>query len=117
MTILRITLVTAVTAVATALLAASAFARAEAAPVSLPPNLPSIGLVYNGLERVTSGPCVRAFKLVNSDGCTHGPDPAPAGLDVKKSVAPVILLPAPPKVQCDGDGVTGKRVQVLYVHA
>ncbi|HEY1368425.1 MAG TPA: hypothetical protein VGF23_14985 [Gaiellaceae bacterium] len=90
--------------------------------VSLPPNLPSIGLIYNGLERVTSGPCVRAFKLVNSDACSHGPDPAPAGLDVKASVTPVVTpivfpLPPPPRVQCDGDGVTGNRVQVLYVHA
>src|SRR5215510_391881 len=80
MTILRITLAAAAALVAGSLLTASAFAKSGAtpvAPVSLPPNLPSIGLIYNGLERVTSGPCLRAFKLVNADACTHGPDPAP----------------------------------------
>ena len=70
--------------------------------------------------------------------CTHGPDPAPAGRDVRapRSTAelraeaglgpmpsPVATTPgttvAPTDgtgaIVCTGDGVTGKRVEVLYV--
>ena len=54
--------------------------------------------------------------------CTHGPDPAPPGVDPTRRVSPIGefseagLAPSPLAV-CDGDGVSGKRVQVLYVHA
>jgi Invasin, domain 3/PASTA domain len=40
------------------------------------------GLVYTDLVRATSGPC-RGFYAVGG-ACTHGPDPAPPGIDVRR---------------------------------
>ncbi len=90
----------------------------------VPPNNPKRGLIYNGLGEDTDGSCKGAFqvKLNRSSGrveCTHGPDEPPAKLDVALSVEPL-----PPSttssvapIQCDGDGVSGKRVQMIYAHA
>ncbi|HUP26017.1 MAG TPA: Ig-like domain-containing protein [Candidatus Limnocylindrales bacterium] len=72
-------------------------------------------------------------------GCTHGPDPAPEGVDVRKRVEPVrtgeddVTALAPgggsggastgpatvsaSPITCDGDGVSGNRVQVIYARA
>lgn len=125
MHIIRTMIVAVSAAIVAASLAGGAFAHdghhAQGPPGTLPPNNPHKGLVYNGLEPIKhDGPCANAFKLKNKESCTHGPDPAPEGLDVDIDIVPipVILLPSPvPKVQCDGDGVTGKRVQVIYAHA
>jgi hypothetical protein len=70
------------------------------------------------LKQLCSAPGTIQLKAV--EGCTHGPDPAPKGLDVKDDVSP--LAPRDPtaqdtRVTCDGDGKSGFRVQVLYVHA
>jgi hypothetical protein len=48
--------------------------------------------------------------------CTHGPDPVPPGGDPDAIPSPV-FQPASDanKAVCDGDGVSGNRVQVLYV--
>lgn len=46
--------------------------------------------------------------------CTHGPDPEPEGLDQFAPVAPA--SPRASTAVCDGDGVSGKRYQVIYVH-
>jgi hypothetical protein len=52
--------------------------------------------------------------------CTHGPDPAPAGIDVREP-APVLAQDAgtaqSTAVTCQGDGVSGKRVQLVYARA
>ncbi|MGI9255251.1 MAG: hypothetical protein ACR2J8_16020, partial [Thermomicrobiales bacterium] len=51
--------------------------------------------------------------------CSHGPDPAPPGQSRTSIVPPVPekrsarVLSATP--WCEGDGVSGKRVQMLYV--
>ncbi|HEU4421390.1 MAG TPA: RICIN domain-containing protein, partial [Pilimelia sp.] len=137
----------------------------------VPDDNPRLGLVYEGLAPAKSGaPCVGAYEVVQRDTCTHGPDEAPPGLDVGRSVQPVARVapvPALPRrdisgaprdkdiaadegavnpgetapaivpeaaaaepagdpaadpvvgpggVVCDGDGITGKRVQVLYVY-
>lgn len=64
-------------------------------------------------------------------GCTHGPDPAPANLDVRAPVSTETLagvaaaLPAPPLgpgtngngVACSGDGTSGFRVEAIYATA
>src|SRR4051794_1160341 len=93
----------------------------QAASGALPPTNPDKGLVYAGLNPIKhDGLCPHAFKLRNINNCTHGPDPAPKGVDVNIDVAPISasLLTSPvPKVRCDGDGVSGKRVQVIYAHA
>ncbi|MGW2375414.1 RICIN domain-containing protein [Kitasatospora sp. NPDC001683] len=131
--------------------------------------------MYTGLVVAPANdPC--AGELKSADGlCTHGPDAAPDGVDIHKSVPPVVPATAPTpgptggsspspattdlpqgtaawdirtlpgqggstpspsktptgtgsptpspsktptgtEVVCDGDGTTGNRVQVLYVH-
>ncbi|HEY3181299.1 MAG TPA: hypothetical protein VGJ77_00570 [Gaiellaceae bacterium] len=121
---LRTTFVAVLTAILAGAFAATALAHAghihQGPPGGLPPNNPHKGLIYDGLEPIKKdGPCAHAFKLKDSDRCTHGPDPAPEGIDISIGVLPtaVIFLPPVPKVQCDGDGVSGKRVQVIYAHA
>ncbi|MEV4416859.1 hypothetical protein [Catellatospora sp. NPDC049609] len=80
------------------------------------------GLVYSGLSADRTGACAGLFRVVGISNtmCTHGPDPAPAGLDVKRSVAPLparkATAAAPSALAvCEGDGTSGRRVEVLYV--
>ena len=92
---------------------------------------PARGLVYPGLVRAHGGgPCKTAFELRLPQGrlgCTHGPDAAPPGRDVR-SLRPLADLaaatavtaaetgaPAAP-VPCLGDGVAGNRVQAVYAY-
>ncbi|MEJ3747950.1 RICIN domain-containing protein [Actinomycetes bacterium KLBMP 9797] len=127
-----------------------------------PADDPATGLVYRGLSPAKKGtPCAGGYQVGDDrDTCSHGPDAAPPGLDVKAAVkpvapaAPVPVLPSrdgavpseadvlrdtgaalapggavalapdaaaaadvgPNGVVCDGDGQSGKRVQVLYVY-
>lgn len=49
--------------------------------------------------------------------CTHGPDAPPPGLEIKRPVPPMsATATARSLAVCEGDGVTGKRVEVLYIH-
>jgi ricin-type beta-trefoil lectin protein len=135
---------------------------------SVPADNPDVGIVYAGLTPAKKRtPCVGAYQVNDRNQCTHGPDPVPAGLEVKKDVAPI--APARPAdavpdkdpsvgpavagpseadvtgdengfttdqglavvpdassdtaqaavgasgVVCEGDGTSGKRIQVLYV--
>jgi hypothetical protein len=61
------------------------------------------------------------LKLLPRSGlCTHGPDPVPPGFNIKRAVPPVSNAEARSAMTaaaCDGDGTSGKRVQVLYLHA
>ena len=93
----------------------------------LPVNEPDRGLMYDGLQVALSGACKGALQVrtTTANGvthCTHGPDVAPAKSNVKASAAPVSSGPksaaaaAATTVTCDGDGVTGKRIQVIYAH-
>jgi len=114
---------------------------------SVPADEPDKGLVHRGLKPGRKGsPCVGEYEVVGTGRCSHGPDEVPPGLQVKTRVAAVAparpepKLPAevqplqlkdavglsgagttaaaaPNGVVCDGDGQTGKRVQVLYVRA
>ncbi|GAB1693116.1 RICIN domain-containing protein [Krasilnikovia sp. M28-CT-15] len=128
------------------------------------PDVPDQGLIYDGLKLASADSlCAGSYQLDDLT-CTHGPDPAPAGLRVRRTVAPVTekspdpgaphredaqvpadgeivrdeggsaLTPSAPAlipdaapgdadfvmgshdVACEGDGRTGKRVQVLYLH-
>ena len=75
------------------LIGAVAFAAgpASAAPT---PDEPAKGLEYQGLERATAGPCQGKFEIKANGApsgpprCTHGPDAAPAGVDVRVQRAP-----------------------------
>ncbi len=122
-------------------------AAADVQPLtSVPADQPGKGLIHRGLRPAKKGSaCVGEFEIVGTSRCTHGPDEVPAGLAVKSRTAPI--APAAPEPQlpkqsqplvlkdavgladgaaaatgpngvvCDGDGTTGKRVQVLYVRA
>src|SRR5690349_14063487 len=87
------------------------------APAAVPANDAARGFVDDGLRSGT-GRCRGLLEITTIPGaCTHGPDTPPAGLDVKRSVPPLSPLTAAPlSVVCDGDGQSGNRVQVLYVH-
>ena len=96
---------------------------------------PFRGLVYNGLSLGQEGSaCDGAFEIKSragtSLGCSHGPDPAPPGTDVRlgrsdsqiaadgragrddpdRSAAAAALG----TVGCIGDGISGHRVQAIY---
>jgi hypothetical protein len=129
-----------------------------------PADNPGLGLVYFGLKPGDEDSLCAGVYELDEETCTHGPDPAPAGLTVTRDVAPVTdKVPEPEKpvreaaavppdaeivrdqggsslapgapalipdaapgeadfimgthdVACEGDGRTGKRVQVLYLH-
>lgn len=131
---------------------------------SLPADAPEKGLVYSGLRLASSDSVCSGSYQVFDETCSHGPDPAPAGLSVRRDVAPVTdgaaemtpvrqetgavpgdaeiardeggsaitadapaLIPdaapgqadfilGPDDVACAGDGRTGKRIQLLYLH-
>ena len=104
---------------------ASAHSPARATPD------PARGLVYRGLERAhEDSPCTTAFELALSGGrlgCTHGPDAAPPGRDVRirralRDLAASTNGAAGPGAAvgraalCTGDGVGGNRVQAVYAY-
>lgn len=88
------------------------------------------GLVYSSLQRARPGsPCRTAFELAlphGRTGCTHGPDAAPPGLDVRRwrslgelaasTQGPSDTFAADSSVYCSGDGTSGNRVQAVYAH-
>ncbi|HWC09863.1 MAG TPA: hypothetical protein VG455_01435 [Acidimicrobiales bacterium] len=95
-----------------------------------PPDEPARGLVHRGLRPATAGgPCKTGFVLEPVHGgrpsCTHGPDPAPEGVDVRVAREPgqvAAELGAPTtaaatQLPCYGDGTSGPRVQLVYAHA
>ncbi|MET0493773.1 MAG: RICIN domain-containing protein [Actinoplanes sp.] len=56
---------------------------------SLPEDDPGQGLIYHGLQPASADSlCAGTYEL-DEETCTHGPDPAPAGLKVGRDVAPV----------------------------
>ena len=61
--------------------------------------------------------CDLDYWIEGTDLCTHGPDMTPPPLDIVGSGA----LAGPPvtasSVICEGDGVSGKRVQMMYVRS
>ncbi len=90
---------------------------------AVPANDAAKGLVYDGLQRRPAGPCGSTLLEVKGTSpvmCTHGPDAAPAGLSVKSSVPALTAAPPAAAAQslavCEGDGTSGRRVEVLYIH-
>ncbi len=56
-------------------------------------------------------------EICSTDGrCSHGPDPAPPGVDPSTPDLPEYFSESGFAI-CDGNGTSGKRVQVLYVRA
>jgi hypothetical protein len=97
------------------------------------------GMVYDGLRQRPGGPCGTAFEIVEDGAwgaggrtrCSHGPDPAPDGIDVRVhrdfgagpagNTAGATPQPgvaaAQSGIPCYGTGSDGYRVQLLYVRA
>lgn len=114
-----------------AVLAATlALGPGTAGAAGTPKDDPAKGLRYGGLERAATGQCDGGFEHradARAGGpplCTHGPDPAPAGVDVR-----VPRQPEPPAgtlrpraavaaegPACAGDGSSGRRVQLVYAN-
>ncbi|RIK34508.1 MAG: hypothetical protein DCC55_32970 [Chloroflexi bacterium] len=61
--------------------------------------------------------CGPGYRIEGTDLCSHGPDAAPPGLDPARPVPPLDGSVQASGILCDGDGVSGKRVQILYVRA
>jgi hypothetical protein len=102
------------------LLGGSALAGAPLTdPAGLPKNDPANGMIYTGLRAATTGPCAGLYEVrgVTPVMCTHGPDAAPAGLSVKRPVPAIDAAPraAQALAVCEGDGTSGRRVEVLYI--
>ncbi len=94
------------------------------------------GMVWDGLvPGRAENRCLGLFEIRGRAdevlGCTHGPDPAPPGVDVRVPVETGTLagtaaaLPAPSPgpgtngngIACTGDGTTGYRVEAIYATA
>ncbi|HVM01473.1 MAG TPA: hypothetical protein VM263_02290, partial [Acidimicrobiales bacterium] len=115
--------------------AGPAGAAASTAPdgAAVPADASRQGLVHRGLHAPEpAGPCRDGFELGErgSGRCTHGPDPAPPGVDVtrSRSLAALAAEAAEPpaagtpaegagSILCIGDGTSGPRVQAIYAVA
>jgi hypothetical protein len=92
------------------------------------------GLVYEGLQRVARSHLCRGnftLRTLNVRGmpvCTHGPDPAPEGVDVRQDREPPVVAAdsstagltgaaGATQVPCVGNGTDGYRVQLIYARA
>ena len=104
-------------------------ARAQQQPAGaaagLPANKPERGAGLDGLERDTSR-CRGGYEVRATGLCTHGPDEAPPGTDIRQASAPVAdgpagqapgVVAASALARCDGDGTSGKRTQVVYARS
>jgi hypothetical protein len=102
-------------------------------------NRPSRGLYWGGLRENPGGQCADALEVVddkgNVHGCSHGPDPAPEGVDARIDTPPdttdTVNDPAAAAsvtststaelssgyVNCIDDGASGPRVQAIYARA
>ncbi len=109
-------------------------ASEAAAPASWRPaglaDRPGSGRVYAGLDRRSrchGGFAVESLDATDPAACSHGPDAAPAAVDVREAPTTAELqaqgtgteptAAAGGSVPCYGDGSTGKRVQVIYAVA
>ena len=88
---------------------------------------PARGLVGLGLVSADQGGACAgfAFQLETSAGalaCSHGPDPAPAGIDVRtprslqERMAGELAVAADATVPCVGNGSAGMRIQAIYAY-
>jgi hypothetical protein len=94
---------------------------------------PERGLAWAGLKaNANSALCGgQLLEMIdqtgNAIGCTHGPDPAPEGIDARKASEPEVTVADAStgvgttygngSILCDGDGVNGNRIQLIYAHA
>lgn len=115
----------ALVAAALALVASTTTAEADDAPAGDRAR----GLEWAGLAKDGNGACPGGFRVAGAAdraACTHGPDPAPPGVDVTRHRPTDELVAATNQgsvaasgstVPCYGDGTSGKRVQAVYAYA
>jgi hypothetical protein len=99
---------------------------------TLAPDDEASGKVNRGLARGRSdGPCADLLEAPGRRGviCTHGPDKAPAGVDVRKertvdevasatkAASATAGTTSTGTVPCYGDGTSGNRVEAIYAVA
>jgi len=117
---IRRALALSVLVVASVLTVSSAAASGSA---SDPVDVPRRGVVHEGLEPAPPSSACAGLLVVSVDGrdiCTHGPDAAPDGVDVRQRRAPERAPTAaegPSPFACFGNGSSGPRVQVIYARA
>ncbi len=87
---------------------------------------PARGVNWSGVHHASQGPCAGGLEGVahGHSSCVHGPDPAPPGVDVRQprsasqlAAATSSSTVAAATVPCVGNGTSGNRVEVIYVHA
>ena len=122
--------------VAFALAGTPLIAPAVSASAQSLPDDPRRGLIYDGLRRSgVNSLCDGAFEAfldvrvaaMKDVLCTHGPDPAPEGVDVRENQEPdpaaELAFPSPSTageagpVPCYGTGTDGYRVQLIYARS
>ncbi len=106
--------------------AATSSSSAEGAGHEHPTKVenPRKGMVWDGLEEGTESRCDGAYAAKDRRNvvvaCTHGPDPAPAGTDVRTDgttaelAAEAATAGTANAVPCIGDGASGYRVEAIY---
>jgi len=94
-----------------------------------PPDDPGRGMVWAGISATNGGSCGRGYATKAGDWtvCTHGPDPAAPGVNAHHRPSTADLYAAATAtgttaastggIPCYGDGISGNRVQAVYVHA
>lgn len=121
-----------------ALLTGVTAAAVAPAGAQVPRDQPDRGLIYSGLRRAdAASPCRGGFEILSRRrpgldarrlGCTHGPDPVPADVDLRPGQDPTFTrgVPSPAGTQiadigatagtvgCYGTGTDGYRVQLVY---
>lgn len=80
-------------------------------------NQPDRGMIYDGLDQVPTKTCETGLRVRGTNLCTHGPDLAPPGVDIHKSATPVRDPAKPDAAECNGDGISGLRTQVIYARS
>lgn len=84
------------------------------------------GLVFDGLRAKDHGACASVYRVEASADhpiCSHGPDPAPDGIDVTEHRSIADLTSGSDSsggtgsLPCIGDGSSGPRIQAIYAVA
>src|SRR3954464_1153182 len=122
---LGLALIVGVSMMAAFVLPATADLRDQTPPgAGALPTAVQRGWTFMGLIPARGGKCAGGFRIDTPSGgpvaCSHGPDPAPDGINVHsfRSVADLAsdssTSSTSGSVPCVGDGTTGPRVQAVY---
>jgi hypothetical protein len=90
-------------------------ARLQSVPWAAKPSYESF---FPGLEKSTEGACEGLFtgKIGDQVYCTQGFDPVFTEPSTASSQPAFPASPQNAQIVCDGDGESGRRIQMMYVH-